>query len=193
MRDRTGGASGNEILTTAIAAVLTCLLVAEGITILGIGRLLGPHMFIGMALIPPVALKLASTGYRFVRYYTRSEAYRAKGPPLLPLRLLAPVLVAMTIAVFATGVALMLVGHKSDTLLFFHKATFVAWGMVFGIHFLAYLPRLLHSLRDDWTEARRRAVRGSGLRAMLVTAAVGGGGALAVSLLPTIDAWHSGP
>jgi hypothetical protein len=190
---RTGGSEGNEILTTAIGAVLTCLLIAEGLTILGIGSLLGPHMFIGMVLIPPVALKLGSTGYRFARYYTRSDAYRVKGPPLLPLRLLAPVLVAATIAVFASGVALMLVGHKSNILLFFHKASFIVWGMVFGVHFLAYLPRLLSSLRDDWTAARRHAVGGAGLRAMLVTAAVGGGGALAVAFLPTIDAWHAGP
>lgn len=190
---RTGGADGNEILTTAVAAVLTCLLIAEGITILGIGRLLGPHMFIGMALIPPVALKLGSTSYRFVRYYTHSAEYRAKGPPLLPLRLMAPLLVAATIAVFATGVALLLVGHKSATLLFFHKASFIVWGMVFGIHFLAYLPRLLGSLREDWTAARRQAVSGTGIRAMLITAAVGGGGALAVSLLPTIEAWHAAP
>jgi hypothetical protein len=191
--DRTGGAEGNELLTIAIGAVLICLLVAEGITILGIGSLLGPHMFIGMALIPPVLLKLASTGYRFVRYYTHADAYRAKGAPLLPLRLMAPVLVASTIAVFASGVALLLLGHSSDTLLFLHKASFVLWGAVFGIHFLAYLPRLLRSLRADWTATRRHAVGGVDLRAMLVTASVGGGGALAASVLPTIEAWHSAP
>ena len=59
---------------------------------------------IGMVLIPPVALKLGSTGYRFARYYLGSPVYRAKGPPLLPLRLLAPVLVLTTLLVFATGV-----------------------------------------------------------------------------------------
>jgi hypothetical protein len=190
---RSGGVDGNEILTTAVAAVLTCLLVAEGITILGIGSMLGPHMFIGMALIPPVALKLGSTGYRFIRYYAHSAPYRAKGPPLLPLRLMAPALVAATIAVFATGVALLIVGHKPDTLLFFHKLSFILWGALFGVHFLAYLPDLLRSLRSDWTKARRDAVHGAGIRAMLVTAAIGGGGALAVSLLPAIDAWHASP
>ena len=35
---------------------------------------------IGMVLIPPVALKLGSTGYRFARYYLGSPVYRAKGP-----------------------------------------------------------------------------------------------------------------
>jgi hypothetical protein len=75
------------------AAVLTVLLAALGITILDIGGLAIEHMLLGLALIPPVLLKRASTGYRLLRYYTGSRAYTAKGPPRLPLRLLAPVLV----------------------------------------------------------------------------------------------------
>ena len=66
---RLGGTEGNEILTGATAVVLTLLLIAEGVTIVLIGDLLSAHMFIGMALIPPVLLKLGSTGYRFARYY----------------------------------------------------------------------------------------------------------------------------
>ena len=80
-RDRLGGTEGNEILTSATAAVLTVLLLAEGITILRMGGLVSVHMFIGLVLIPPVLLKLGSTGYRFVRYYTGARAYREKGPP----------------------------------------------------------------------------------------------------------------
>src|SRR5205823_3919476 len=91
-----GGPDGNERLTAASGAVLFLLLAAEGVTILSIGQLLSPHVFIGMLLIPPVALKLASTGWRFARYYRGTREYREKGPPLLPLRLLAPVVVAST-------------------------------------------------------------------------------------------------
>jgi hypothetical protein len=185
-----GGATGNEILTCAVAAVLTVLLLVEGVTILQLGPLLVPHMFIGLMLIPPVALKLGSTGYRFIRYYTHSPAYRGKGPPLLPLRLMAPILVAATVGVFATGIALLVDGHNSDTLLFFHKAFFVVWGAAFGIHFLAYLPRVLRSLRADWSTRRRRAIGGAGLRSALVGTALGSGFVLALALLPTIDAWQ---
>jgi len=71
---------------------------------------------IGMVLIPPVALKLGSTGYRFARYYLGSPVYRAKGPPLLPLRLLAPVLVLTTLLVFATGVLEMTASHAGSIL-----------------------------------------------------------------------------
>lgn len=185
-----GGVAGNEILTCAVAAVLTCLLLAEGVTLLRLGPLLVPHMFIGLVLVPPVLLKLGSTGYRFLRYYARTPAYREKGPPLLPLRLMAPVLVAATLGVLATGVALLVDGHKSDTLMLLHKATFIVWGAAFGIHFLAYLPRMLRSLRADWS-ARRRAVGGAGVRATLVAGALGAGVALALALLPTIDGWQA--
>jgi hypothetical protein len=191
-RGRLGGTEGNEIITSATAIVLTALLAVEGYTVVDMRGLVSLHMFVGLVLIPPVLLKLASTGYRFVRYYTGSRAYRSKGPPQLPLRVLAPVLVASTIAVLITGVLLLAAGDKSHTLLFLHQASFIAFGVVFAVHFLAYLPRAVSSLRTDWAAARRQAVPGAGLRGMLLAAAVGGGAALALSLLPAIDAWHGG-
>ena len=191
-RHRFGGVEGNEILTSATAAILTVLLVAEGVTVVHMRGLVSAHMFIGMVLVPPVLLKLASTGYRFVRYYTGSRAYRAAGPPPLPLRLMAPVLVASTIAVFVTGVLLLAAGHKSHTVLQLHKLSFIVWGVVFAVHFLAYAPRAARSLRTDWGAARRAAVPGAGFRGMLVAASVGGGAALALSLLPVMNAWRGG-
>lgn len=187
---RLGGTAGNEILTLATAGVLTVLLVAEGVTILNVGGLLTPHMFIGLMLIPPVLMKLASTGYRMVRYYAGTAAYREKGPPLLPLRVLAPVLVAATIGIFASGIALMALGHRSDLLLTLHKVSFFVWAAVFAVHFLSYLPRLLRSLRSDWGTTRRREVPGSGIRAMLVVGSLGAGVALALAFLPWITGWH---
>src|SRR3954452_437801 len=94
-----GGTAGNELLTGVTALVLALLLAVEGITLLFLHQLLSVHMFVGLALIGPLALKLAITGYRFARYYTRSASYRLKGPPALPLRILAPVLVAATVLV----------------------------------------------------------------------------------------------
>jgi hypothetical protein len=190
LRDRFGGTEGNIILISGISVVLIALLVAEGVTVIDIRGLLTEHMFIGMVLIPPVVLKLATTGYRAVRYYTRSRAYRAEGPPRLPLRLLAPVLVAATIAVLLTGVLLLAAGHKSDTVLFIHQASFVVLAVVLVVHVFAYAPQVARSLRSDWRAARREAVPGAGLRGMLLAAALGGGVALALALLPIIDAWH---
>ena len=190
--DRLGGTKGNEVLTSTAAVLLVALLAAEGFTIVHMRGLVTVHMFIGMVLIPPVLLKLASTGYRAARYYAGSRAYRAKGPPLLPLRLLAPVLVATTTAVFLSGVLLLVAGHKSGTVLEIHKVSFIVWGVMFAVHLLAYLPRVWRSVRIDWGAARGEAVPGAGLRAMLLAAAAGGGAALAMSLLPAMRAWHGG-
>src|SRR5581483_1620348 len=85
-----GGTAGNELLTVATGAVLIVLLAVLGVTILALGRLLWVHLFVGMLLIGPLALKLSSTGYRFARYYTRNPRYRRAGPPDTPLRLIAP-------------------------------------------------------------------------------------------------------
>jgi hypothetical protein len=190
--DRLGGPEGNEILTIAAASVLTVLLIAEGITLLAMGPLLSVHMFLGLVLIPPVLLKVASAGYRFARYYSNSRPYRAKGPPALPLRVLAPVLVATTLGIFITGIWLLLLGHKSDQVLLLHKASFIVWAFVFGIHFLAYAPRVLGSLMTDWRGAREQRVPGSGLRGALVAASLGAGAALALSLVSSIAGWHGG-
>jgi hypothetical protein len=57
-----------------------------------------------------ILLKMGSTGYRFVRYYTGSEPYVRKGPPALPLRLLGPVVIATSLGVIGSGIALALAG-----------------------------------------------------------------------------------
>jgi hypothetical protein len=190
---RLGGVEVNELLTSSTAALLTILLLAEGATIINVRGLLTAHMFIGLALVPPVLLKLASTGYRFVRYYTGSPVYRAKGPPLMLLRVLAPILVASTAMIFATGVWLMLLGHHSDNVLMLHKVAFFVWSGVFGVHFLAHLPRVGRSLGAAWrSPARRRPAAGSWLSAALVAVSLAAGIALALALLSHITGWHGG-
>ena len=48
-----GGIEGNAALTSAAAAVLVVLLLTEGVTIIDMGGLRTPHMFVGLVLIPP--------------------------------------------------------------------------------------------------------------------------------------------
>ena len=126
--DRSGGVSGNARLTSSTGALLLLLLAAEGATIPFIGPLLGAHVFIGMLLVPPVAVKMGSTGYKIVRYYTGSVPYRLAGPPPLVRRLLGPLVVAATIVVLATGIALVLARPGSaETFLQLHKLSFIVW------------------------------------------------------------------
>lgn len=142
-----GGSDGNEVLTTATGILLIVLLAALGVTILFLGRLLAEHLFLGLLLLGPLALKLASTGYRLVRYYTKSRTYLEKGPPWTPLRLLAPLVVALTLAVFATGVVLLAVGPAGrEPWLLLHKATFIIWLGLFGLHVLGHVPEMSRML-----------------------------------------------
>jgi hypothetical protein len=89
-----GGSAANEQLTAVVAALLILLLAVEGATILRIGSLLNVHAFVGMLLIPVVAMKLASAGWRALRYYRRADEYVLRGPPHVVLRVVvAPVVV----------------------------------------------------------------------------------------------------
>jgi hypothetical protein len=175
-----GGSAGNEQLTLAVAALLIVLLAVEGATILRIGSLLTIHAFVGMLLIPVVALKLASTGWRMLRYYQRGEEYVLRGPPHIALRMLvAPVLVLSTLLVFGTGVALLALDQRHGTLVGLHKASFLVWAGAFGVHVLAHLlelPRL-----------RRVRIPGALLRVALATASVAAGLVLALETLPAAD------
>ncbi len=139
-----GGTDGNERLTTLTGLLLIGLLAILGVTIIRIGQLLWLHLFLGLVLLGPVALKLASTGYRFARYYTSDEGYRRKGPPAPALRALAPLVVLLTLAVFGTGVALLLLGRGSrDPLVLIHKVSFFAWLALTSLHVLGHLPEIL--------------------------------------------------
>jgi hypothetical protein len=183
-----GGTDGNERLTTWTGSLLIVLLAALGLTILRIGQLLWWHMLLGFVLLGPLGLKLASTGYRFVRYYTSDPPYREKGPPQPALRMLAPLLVALTLAVFGTGIILLAVGPSGrQPWSLLHKATFILWFGVTALHVIGHLPELLRTLAGARTT--RRELVGQGLPARspsssrALDGATGRGLALACSLV----------
>jgi hypothetical protein len=183
---RTGGAEGNEKLTAMTGAVLLVLLAAEGITILRVHQLLTLHFFIGMLLIGPVLLKMSSTSYRFFRYYTGSQPYVRKGPPALLLRLLGPVVIATSVGVIGSGVALAVFGPGHSLWLLLHKASFVLWFGAMAIHVLWYAPRLprLLSAGAPGRDRMRGVLAGAGRRWLVLTAA------LAVGLLIALATYH---
>src|SRR6266581_6310590 len=104
-----GGPAGNARLTAWTGLLLLVLFGAELVTLLDVRGWLDWHIVIGVLLIPPALVKTASTGWRIVRYYTGSRAYRDAGPPTLVLRVLGPLVVLFTLAVLGSGVALILV------------------------------------------------------------------------------------
>lgn len=175
-----GGSSANEQLTALVAAALVLLLAVEGATLLRIQALLTVHAFVGMLLIPVVALKLAATGWRTVRYYRRAEEYVRRGPPRLVLRVLvAPVVILSTLVLFGTGVALLAVDKTHGELVALHQASFIVWLGATGVHVLAHLPGA--------TRALRRRLPGLGMRIALVGATLAAGVAVASATLPAAD------
>jgi hypothetical protein len=187
------GVAGNARLTGGAAALLLVLLAVEGATIPFIGQLVGPHIFIGVLLIPPAMLKLASTGYRFARYYSGNPTYVRKGPPVLAMRLLAPGVVATTLALFATGVWLLAEGPKNNTVVFLHKASFVAWFVLMAVHVLGHLLEVPRLAIPDWRRAggRDAALAGSGMRVSLLIASLLAGLIFALATLSLVGPWVS--
>ncbi len=193
--ERLGGPDGNERLTALTGAALLMLFAAEGVTLLQLGQLLYWHYVIGFLLIGPACLKIASTLYRFSRYYTRHEPYVRKGPPHPILRIIGPFIVLSTITVLGTGV-LLAVDHTSQTffgfqLVFLHKLSFVGWAALMTVHVLAYLPRLPRLLAADAAPGRTaRALGGRGLRYSLLLLALGAGVILALWGGHLSASWH---
>lgn len=189
-----GGVDGNELLTISTGAVLFALLAALGVTILLIGTLVEEHLLIGLLLIPPVGLKLASTGWRFTKYYTGDREYREKGPPDIFLRLLAPLVVLTTIVVFASGVVLLFEGPQPhDTMLLIHKVSFFAWLAVTALHVLAHLPEMAKGLGADYGPSRlREDVPGRNGRTLALAGAIALGVVLALILVGQFAPWTHG-
>jgi hypothetical protein len=177
-----GGVDGNERLTAGNALVLLVLLALEGATLVAVSQLLVPHVFLGFLLIPPVALKLGSTGWRLTAYYRGSESYVRRGPPHPFLRfVVAPVVVVSTVSLFASGVAVVATG-RSGVLLGVHKASFIVWVAAMSVHVLWHVWKLPRLSLDR--------APGHGLRLAAIGAAVGAGLVLAAATVPLADHWQ---
>jgi hypothetical protein len=212
-----GGSEGNERLTVWSGIVLIVLLAVIGVTLLHLRTtLLSVHLFVGLLLLGPVLVKLASTGYRFVRYYTHNPRYRRKGPPPALLRMIAPLVVLTTIVVFASGVALLLIGPSSrGALLPVHKVSFIVWAVFTSVHVLGHLPEVLRALSggrelrsavlaEAWVQralgqpaapesgSERQDLRtGRAGRALTLTVGLAVGLVLALALIPQFGPWLS--
>jgi hypothetical protein len=190
-----GGTSGNARLTAATGVLLLAPLAVIGVTLLDLRGLLSVHLFVGMLLIPPVLLKMSTTGYRFFRYYTADAAYRRKGPPPVLLRVIAPMVILSTLVVLGTGVALLFIGPSSrDQLLPIHKISFIVWAAFAGIHLLGHLVELPEQLRADYSRSAAFSgdVTGRSGRVLALAGVLVAGVVLALLVIPDFGVWlHS--
>jgi hypothetical protein len=171
-----------------MGVVLLVLLAVEGATLPAIQQLLSVHIFVGMLLLGPVALKLATAGYRVVRYYTGGREYVRLGPPAPLMRVLvAPVLVLSTLTLFATGVTLVFLPRRG-TVLGLHKASFVVWVGAMTIHVLAYSLRAGRFVLADFAGRPE----GRLLRLFVIAVAIGAGVLIAILTSSHATPWfHS--
>lgn len=175
------GVQANARLTGYTAVALLVPLTVAWVTGLNARPLLDAHVLVGLLLVPPVLLKLGSVGHRFVRYYTREPRYVAAGPPSLPMRLLGPVVVLLTVAVFGTGIELWLFGARfGPEWIPLHHASAYLWFAAMAVHVGAYVRRAPRLAAADW----RDHLSGALTRRSLVVASLIMGAVLAVALLP---------
>jgi uncharacterized membrane protein len=151
--------------------LLLPLLGLVGLTGVAFGSLWRAHLVIGVLLVPVLGLKLVTTTYRAVRYYTGSSKYRAAGPPDWPARLLAPVLIAATVVAMVSGIVMWLNNNQDRPWSTIHTDAVVIMGGLVGIHVLIYLAQALRSAWGDLSQLRRRG-RSAGLRISVVVASL---------------------
>jgi hypothetical protein len=184
------GVVGNERLTALAGAVLLVLILVEIVSAAYLHALLPIHVFVGVILAGPLVVKLGSTGYRFLRYYTKSPAYVRSGPPRLLLRLLAPLLLVTTLAVVGSGIGLVVAGPAQAGLLRpLHSISVLFWLSLIAIHVVAYLWRTLRWVADDWRKHLAEQAPGRGFRLGVTLGALLAGVVAALLLFPGAAPW----
>ena len=103
------------------------------------------HFAIGFAIIPLLAVKLGSTGWRAANYYLRREPYRSDGPPQLIPRLLAPLLVVSAVIATITGVVLWAWAANAARGPPCTPNSVVVLAIVLALHTLTYIQRAVRA------------------------------------------------
>lgn len=189
--ERQPGVVGNERLTALAGAALLVLLLVELASAVSLRAGITLHLVLGLLLTGPLLVKLGATGYRFLRYYAGAPAYRRKGPPRPPLRVLAPPLVVTTLAVVGSGIGLMVTGpQQAGVLLPLHNLSVLAWLALIAVHVCAYFRRTIRLIGDEWAErAREKPHLARWLRLGVNLGAVFGGAVAATLLFPDVASW----
>ena len=198
---RTAGPAGNAQLTAWTGLLLLALAVVELVTLIDVRGLLSWHVVVGVLLTAVAVLKIASAGWRFLRYYGRNRPYRQAGPPPLLLRILGPLVVLGTVAVLGTGLWLIAVGPESGRstlitliglridLLSLHQASFIVFAVAAGLHLLArFVPAVVLATERGHRDDGR--LRGRGPRIAVLVAALAAGALAAALILPAAAPWR---
>ena len=181
---------GNERLTAYAGGILLVLLLVEVVSAVDLHALLSVHVFIGVLLAGPLVVKIGSTGYRFVRYYTKSPAYVEKGPPHIGLRVLSPLLLLTTLVVIGSGIGLVIIGRPYQGALFhLHAISALIWIVMITIHLFAHIRSVPRLIAADWRKITTQRTLGRWSRLGVNLGALVVGVIASVILLPVAAPW----
>ncbi len=154
---------------TGMDGVLVLILV-EIVSTVSLHTGIAIHIFVGVLLTGPLVVKLGSTGYRFLCYYSGSPAFVRRGPPRLPLRMLAPLLLATTLVVIGSGIGLVVPGPaQAGPLLPMHNLSVLVWLPMIAVHLCAYIWRTPRLIADDWRKPSGRSLQKARVGLILAT------------------------
>jgi hypothetical protein len=184
------GVAANERLTAMAGAALLVVFVVEVATVSNLGTLLSIHVFVGVLMVGPLVVKLGSTGWRFVRYYTGNPAFVRQGPPRLWLRLLAPLVVASTLAVVGSGFALVVTGPaRPGPFVVLHVISFLVWMPAMAIHVAGHFLEVPRLIARDWRRDASDPAPELRLRHGVTLGTLAAGAIAALLLSPVAAPW----
>jgi hypothetical protein len=186
----THNAEGNARVTGSVGAAIFVLLFLEGLTVLRVKELISWHVFFGVLLIPFVAVKIASTTFRFVRYYSGRREYVEKGPPPIVLRMLGPVVTVTTVAVLGTGIGAVLGSSGTNWLVDAHKVSFFIWFAAMTLHVIGHALETPALAFADWRRSGRRETPGARARLAVLSVTVAVAVPLAIASLGWVHHWR---
>ncbi len=150
------------------------------------------HYFSGLLLIPLLAVKLAGTGWRALRYYLRDGGFREDGPPHLMPRITAPILVLSTVVLFVSGVEMLLGADRFGAWSTIHNGAAIIFTGAIGLHLLAHLWDTPTEVAADVAPSRIAApvpVPGARRRVVVTVVAFTVGITLATAAMP-VSQWQ---
>ncbi len=189
--DEQSAVVGNERMTGLAGAVLLVLILIELVSAAILRTLLSIHVFAGVLLAGPLVVKLGSTFWRFLRYYTGSPAFVRRGPPHLALRVMAPLLIVTTLVVIGSGIGLVVTGPLSaGPLLPLHGFSVLVWLPLIALHGFAHIRRVPRLVTDDWSNpSSKNLAKGRGRRLGMNLGALLAGAVAAILLFPGAASW----
>ncbi len=142
---RTPQVIGNLILTSHAGLIILFVLVLLYLSGLAFTPMRPVHFALGLALIPILVVKLASTGWRAVNYYLHRGPYRAAGAPWLLPRLVAVPLTLAAVLATTSGVVLWAQGTDHRTWAAIHTDSVISLGGMVLVHLAVYLRKALRA------------------------------------------------